>query len=443
MEVILTHDNSDFDGVASAVAATKLYPAAQVVLGRRLGRDLEPFISLHKLRFPIVAAAEVERDVSAVQRVILVDVRRAGRLGHVPRLRDHMLAQPGRPEVHAWDHHPAAPDDVPAQFAHIERIGSATTLLVEEIKRRCLDVDVAEATLFMLGIHVDTGSLRYSGTTSRDAAAVAWLLDSGARLAVVNRFIDPPFSAGQQRALSTLLASMSVRRVAHARIAVAALPADCAVPGLDRVTSKALQLEDADALIAAYAVSNGAVQIVARSRAASVDVGCALAAVGGGGHAAAGAGVMPDTDAQTALEAVLAALSAQQPTPALVEQLMSSPVHSVTADVSVASLADALARWRHTGAPVVRDAELVGILSQQDVANAVRRGKQHEPVARHMSHPVATVEAGTTLDEALARMVAANVGRLPVMREGRMIGIVTRSDVLDYLYAAPLDSDPR
>lgn len=440
MDVVVTHDASDFDALASAVAAVKLYPEAHVVLGS-LGRGVREFLSLHKDRYPSVAAREL--DAKAVLRAVVVDVRRAGRLGHVAGLRDRMVARDPDLDVHVWDHHAAAPDDVPARFERVEPVGSATTLLLEEIRARGIPVDATEATLFALGIHVDTGSLRYSSTTARDAAALAFLLDRGARLAVVNRYAEPPFTDGQQRALAAVLGNLRVEPVEGARIGVAIVPEGHGVDGLDEVTSEALALEDVHALFACFALRRGRLQIVARSRAAWLDVGAALRAVGGGGHATAGAATIRSDDAGAVIEALLATLRARAPRPTRVRDVMSSPVHSVAPSEPIATLAESLARWAHTGAPVVEDGTLVGIISRRDVDAAVAKGRALDPVARHMSRRVHTTDEDALLDDAIGRMASADVGRLPVMRNDRVVGIVTRRDVLAVLYGAQAERVPR
>jgi tRNA nucleotidyltransferase (CCA-adding enzyme) len=113
---------------------------------------------------------------------------------------------------------------------------------------------------------------------------------------------------------------------------------------------------------------------------------------------------------------------------------MSSPVHSVAPSVLVGTLGESLASWGHTGAPVLRDGKLVGIVSRRDVEAALSKGREQDPVARHMSAPVRTTEEDELLDDALARMVSADVGRLPVIRGERLVGIITRQDVLGVLY---------
>jgi tRNA nucleotidyltransferase (CCA-adding enzyme) len=435
VEIIVTHDVLDFDAFASAVAALKLYPGARVVLGTKLGSDVREFLALHKDRYPTLSA----RDLVAgpVRRAVIVDVRRASRLAHVPELRDRILARDPELEVHVWDHHGAAADDVPAQVECIEPVGSATTLLVEAIQQRGAPVDPMEATLVALGIYVDTGSLRYAATTARDAAALAWLLARGARLAVINRYANPPFSDAQLRALTAVLGALRVERIGGARVAVAIVPPGYATAGLDQVTSEALALEDVHALFACFPVRDGRLQVVARSRAAWIDVGQALRSVGGGGHATAAAATMRSADVPAAVESLLAALRAHPPQPTLVRDVMSSPVHSVAPVELISALHTSLCDWQHTGAPVVTAGKLVGIVSRRDVEAALAKGRGEDRVARHMSNPVHTTVEDALLEDALTRMATSDVGRLPVLREGRLVGIVTRRDVLAVLYAAP------
>ncbi|MCA9660709.1 MAG: hypothetical protein KC486_20375, partial [Myxococcales bacterium] len=76
--IIVSHAFTDFDGFAAMVAAQLLDPTATLVLPRSLGRDLRHFLALHKDRFVAVDRGDV--DPAAVERVVIVDVRRASRL---------------------------------------------------------------------------------------------------------------------------------------------------------------------------------------------------------------------------------------------------------------------------------------------------------------------------------------------------------------------------
>lgn len=443
MELIVTHDIADFDAVASAVAALHLYPSAQVVLARRLGRDVAAFLALHKDRLPTLSAAEADAQAKHVRKLILVDVRRLSRLGHLPRVRAR-LREAGCPiEVHVWDHHRATADDVRADFERVEPVGSATTLLVEELQRRGVELDVVEATLLALGVHVDTGSLRYSGTTARDAQALSWLLSRGAKLSVISRYLRPAFSRGQLRALSALIGALRIERIKGARVGLAGLPYGYVVDGLDEVTSEALALEDLHALFAAFEVRDGAVQVIGRAREAWPDIGVVMRDLGGGGHATAGSAVVRASTAQQVLSRIEGEIAAADTRPDSVYQLMSSPVHSVAPHSRVAELASWLSRWGHSGAPVMQEGRLLGIVSHKDVERALRAERTDDPVSRIMSRPVVTTTPETTLDEALSLMAAKDVGRLPVVRHKHVIGIVTRSDLITALYGEAVPTRSR
>ena len=74
MEVILTHENADFDAVASLLGASKLFPAAVPVLPRRVNRNGRAFIALYGAELPFVEVGELPRR-RKITRAILVDTQ--------------------------------------------------------------------------------------------------------------------------------------------------------------------------------------------------------------------------------------------------------------------------------------------------------------------------------------------------------------------------------
>ena len=105
-----------------------------------------------------------------------------------------------------------------------------------------------------------------------------------------------------------------------------------------------------------------------------------------------------------------------------------------------------LARCRHL--PVVDEAgTLVGILSDRDCRLAhlspatLRESWQDEavleqtPVEAFMSHEVLTIESSATVGKAALLLLNNRINALPVMKEGRLIGMVTSSDLLKALIA--------
>lgn len=432
-EIIVAHDVADFDAVAASVAASRLYPQAVVVRRRLEAPTVHAFLALHRERFPFVNHFDV--DQSAVERWVIVDVRRSSRLEDFDVLLGRH-ADPGDPlEVHVYDHHAAEHDDLHGTFERVEPVGAVTTLLVERIAEANLEVDPLEVTLYALGIYTDTGSLSYAGTTPRDVRAAAWLLERGASLAMLNRYLRPTLSDRQREVLAHVLGNVETHRVGSVEVGVSIVSMKKAIGGLALVTSEACKLGQASALFAIYAIADKKVQIVARTRRSVLDVAQALSRLGGGGHGDAASATVKDVSPRDVRDSILEALRANPPHPRTVRELMSSPVRTVDADVTLGDIGRSLREWRHTGVPVMKNGRLAGILSRRDVERASEAQKLHLPCSSHMSSPVKTIGPEASLDDAMTLMTSKGLGRLPVVSEdGAMIGIVSRSDILRALY---------
>jgi tRNA nucleotidyltransferase (CCA-adding enzyme) len=431
--IITTHDVADFDAVASSFAARRLYPQAQVLRRRLYGTSERAFLTLHKDRFSALPFEQVDQD--GVAGWIVVDVRRRSRLTDFARLLQRVDAGDPKLEVHVWDHHASSEDDLRGHVEHVEPIGAATTLLVEAMRARSMTVDPIEATLFALGIHADTGSLTYATTTPRDAEALAWLMGSGAKVSMLDRYLRPALDPAQQSVLIDLLGGIEEHPIAGIDVAISTVTMEETIGGLSVVTSQACAVGRAEAFFGLFVLGERGVQVVGRSNRSVLDVGAVMRELGGGGHAEAGSARIRDQSIGEVKERLLAALSSIPPRPRTVRELMSSPVHAVQHDESLADIAERLAAWHHTGAPVVRDGKLVGVLSRRDIERAAAAGRERLPASGWMSAPPRTIDPNASLDEALALMTRHDVGRLPVVDGEEIVGIVSRTDVLAALYA--------
>ncbi len=436
MELIVTHDLTDFDGFASAVAARKLYPGATIGLGRRLSPALRDYLAIHSDRFDAKRFSEI--DQTRVSKLIVVDVRRANRLKAFEVLSKRIAERDPTLEIHVYDHHSTGDDDLVATMEVVEPVGSATTLLVERIKQAGIPVDVEEATLFALGIYADTGSLKYPGTSGRDARAVGWLLDQGGNLKTLNRYLRPAYGPEERRILTLLLSSVEMMRFGGIDVGFANVAVDRSASGLGELTSHATEFNDCAALFALYTIREKHVQVVARSRSRAIDASALLRPFGGGGHASAAAAFVKGGNADELRAAIVDALNRNPPSPRRVEDVMSRPVRTVPPDLALLELKHSLPSWRHSGVPVVRDGQLIGIISRRDVERAERAGRLHLPVASCMSQHVKTTTPDTPLEVALNEMEQSGVGRLPVMRDGSVVGMLARSDLREIVLYGPM-----
>ena len=436
VEVVAGHEGMDFDCLAAAVGVARLRPGATLGLGRAMDRGVREYWALHKDRFPTVLVDRI--DPSRVSHLTVVDVRDRSRLRHL----EPILEQVDRGdaiELCVYDHHPATRNDLVGAREHVEPVGAVTTLLVEEIRHRDLGIDATDATLFALGIYADTAALTLGSTTPRDVRAVAWLLERGASLAVVDRYLSPPFSPKQRGALELLLREARTIEIGGLPIGIAILRHERHVEGLAEVVSQARRLGSHAALFALSAVGDKKVEVIARASSPLIDVGRALRSIGGGGHRGAGSAVVKRGDPEALAARLLDELRSHPPEPRVVAEVMSTPVREVAPELPLAELAQRLDAWGHHGAPVVRDGALCGVISRRDLERARDAGRSTLPVSSHMSGHVITTTPDAPVEAALALMVEHDVGRLPVLRDGALVGIVTRSDLLAVLYS---DSDP-
>ncbi len=110
-------------------------------------------------------------------------------------------------------------------------------------------------------------------------------------------------------------------------------------------------------------------------------------------------------------------------------QIMSSPVETVPLGASVASAREQMRRHRIHHVLVMDGEAIAGVVSSRDLAAAA----SDEAVAEHMSPIVVVAEARDTVRETANRLRGRGVGCLPVVEGGRLVGIVTISDLLGLL----------
>ena len=204
--------------------------------------------------------------------------------------------------------------------------------------------------------------------------------------------------------------------------------------GLADVTTEAFRILPYQALFCVFHLPNDKTHVIGRAQIDMVPVGEILQEVGGGGHDGAGSAVVRGLSLGEVVSRVRAAVDRRCREPRFVRDLMSSPVRTVAPDMPLSELAHSLQEWGHMGAPVVKNGKLVGMISRRDVERAKREGRDSLSISSCMAHRVQSIGSGASLTEALEQMQAHNIGRLPVLDGPRIVGILSREDVLGYLY---------
>ncbi|UIE37269.1 CBS domain-containing protein [Leptodesmis sichuanensis] len=436
MDLILCHTTADFDTLGAAVGLARLHPGARIVLTGGGHPAVRQFLAFHRDEYPLIERRSVNPE--KVRSLIIVDTQLRSRLGKGAEWLD--LPQV---EVEIYDHHADVDSDIAAKVRHVEPVGAVTTMVVERLQEQGIIPTPIEATVMALGIHVDTGSLTFGHSTARDARALAWLMEQGASLRVIGEYTDPGLSTALQQLLSVALDRLQTETVQGHTIAWVLLDLDGFTPGLSGLTSRLMEVTDVDALLLAAQYTrkpteeeeDGSVSLIGRSRIEGTDLNELFKPIGGGGHPRAAAANLHHVDAAEVLEELVSQFKAQIPHPPTARELMSSPVRTIRPETTIDEAQRILLRYGHSGLSVVDEAgTLVGVISRRDLDIALHHGFSHAPVKGYMTTNLKTIAPETPLPDIEAIMVTYDVGRLPVLDRGQLVGIVTRTDVLRQLH---------
>jgi len=142
----------------------------------------------------------------------------------------------------------------------------------------------------------------------------------------------------------------------------------------------------------------------------------------------------------------------------LVRNWMKRPVHSVKPKESALHARSLLEKYRINQLPVLVNGELVGIVTDRDLRDvfpsvfesaAAKSGERHEwpdpekvTVEAIMTANVATVAPSDHVVDAARLMRRDRIGAVPVVEQGQVVGILTRSDLLDALVTVAADAEP-
>lgn len=424
--VILTHEHTDFDALASMLAAGRLYPHATPVLPRQMNRNLEAFLADYAEMLPFVRLEDLPK--RRIDQVILVDSQSVQPIrGMSPQTAIQII-----------DHHPLARELPPGWSFTGEVVGATSTLLVERMAEQGVAVTPLEATLLTLGIYEDTGALVYPTTTPRDMRAAAWLLERGANLLVVDKFLNHPLTDEQRDLYQQLAENSQPYQFNDHSVIIASARVSRPVGEVSTLAHKLRDLYEPDALFILVEMGDY-IQMVARSSSEAVDVGKIAAAFGGGGHSRAAAALVRDTPLWGVYEALVYHLQNAIRPSVTVGQIMSYGAPQTLAPTdTIAVAADRVRRYGFEGFPVLQDGRIVGMLNRREIDRAVHHGLDKHTVSRYMRPGEVFVTPDDSVSELRKVMTEHDWGQVPVLDPdtGALLGIVTRTDLIKQ-WAAP------
>lgn len=428
MLIATTHKNTDFDALASVIGATLLYPGCIGVVPKMTNKNVEQFLSTHKTAFDLVLPGEIDHE--KVTKLIVVDTDQWHRLDRMDKLRKKENL-----EIDLWDHHMTGKGDITPTWELREHIGSTVTLLVREMKKRGTQLTPLDSTVMLIGLYEDTGHLSFPSTTSEDASAAAFLLENKADLNVANFFLNPPYEETQKEILFEMMKATEKKVINGHPVGFNCVTLDKKVPNLAAVVSMYRKIVNVDALFVIFS-SGDTNTVIGRSGVENIHVGEAMLALGGGGHAGAGSATVKTKDYSTEVikDTISNVLSASSSETASISDIMSFPVVSVPPTTTMQEIQSVMSREKIRGILVTEDDEILGIIVLWDLKRVKKERQWQSPVKAFMARDVITITPATSPTMAARLMIERDVGYLPVVQEKKVIGIVTRTDILTYYY---------
>lgn len=423
MDLIVAHNNADFDAFGSLVAAKKLYPNSKLLLPGSQERSVREFLSLVKDKIHI--EREKSCDLSGIKRLVIVDTRHKTRIGSAAGLLEDASV-----EIHIYDHHPRTPYDIKADKDIFQEVGATVSILVDILRtKRGAKITPLEATILLLAIYEETGSLTYRTTTRLDVDIVSFLLSRGASLSAVSSYLNRKLTEQELACLTALISATKIVTVNGVNVAVAVGTARGFIGELGAIVRKLQDVENFPVLFAFFKIGDK-IRVMARSRLKEVNVNNILKHFGGGGHASAASAKVEKIGLAVFEKKLMDILRSNIKMKILAVDRMSSPVKVISSDKTIREAKKILAKLCIKGAPVMEGKKLIGMITSGDVRKAERRGYGHVSVKGYMSRNVITTKPDVPIHAIQKVLFEKRIGRLPVMKNNKPVGIITRTDVL-------------
>ncbi|MFV2073019.1 MAG: CBS domain-containing protein [Thermoanaerobaculales bacterium] len=428
MRIITTHLAADFDAFAAAVCAVRLYPESRVVFPGSQEAAVRRFLSEAELSFPELKLRRVR--AGTIDHAVVVDTRSPARLGEVYDL----IKRDGCP-ITVIDHHLGDEDGLePAEI--IERpVGSTCTIVAELFRERGIQPTAEEASLLLMGIYEDTGGLSYRETTPEDMRVSAWLLDQGAMLEWVRRWVLKALQPEQLLLLNRMVEATEELMLEEVPVALAMVEVDRYHEEAAFVVHRWIEIFEI-AVGAVMLVRPPNVNLILRSRLPGLHMGRVAQRFGGGGHATAASARITGAMPVEVREQLMQVLAEEMPEPARALDIAARTIFTVDDSTTVDDSKERINQLRVNALPV-RSADsdaLVGMVTRQILDRALSHGMGERPVRTVMQPDIPTVPAATPLADLCDLFLERSYRFVVVEEEERPAGIITRMELFRRLF---------
>ncbi len=343
-------------------------------------------------------------------------------------------------EIHVYDHHPPSPEDLHGSLEVISEVGATVTLLLDVLQKGGIEITPDEATVMMLGIYEDTGNLTFPSTKEEDFKAAGYLVRKGANLSVLSNVITKELTAEQIFLLNDLIQSATRYSFHGIDVVIAQASVDRYVGDIAVLVHKLKDMENLDVLFVLVRMEDR-IYMIGRSRLEEVNVSEIAGEFGGGGHPTAASATVKGITLVEAHDRLIKTLKEMVRPKRVARDVMVYPVKTIELERTLEEAGEIMARYNLNILPVLQDGKVMGLISKQVVERAVHHGLKEALVKEYMTTEFSVVPPETPFSRVQAIIIGQTQSLLPVVEKDRLVGTISLGDVMRILQEDMMKSE--
>ena len=430
MKIIIGHTNSDLDCIGSIVLAKYLYPDAIPVKSQILQNSTRKVLNLFEHHLNMLNPKDLRNKI--IDKIIIVDTKERKRVKEYFKYLNYFSG-----EIEIWDHHINEKCDFDNAILHDMGIGANVTNIGLELIKKGIKLNNDDATIALAGIFADTGNFTHINVKKEDLIVAAYLVENGASIRMASEFTRSLQGIEQKSLFHELINSLTYKNYQGHFIIFTYLEFEKQRGGLADVLEQIHEIENPDATFGIfYFKKEKSTLIIGRSKKEAINVREILKNFNGGGHDLAASAYIKNTEGEKILSSLEKILSKGIIPAITANDIMTKEVRCINKSWSLLEASLFLEKYDHTGAPVIdNENNLVGFLTLRDIMKGRKANNIKAPVSAYMRTKVIHAKRDITVRNIGKLFNENNIGHLPIVDEkNRVIGIVTRSDLINLLH---------
>ncbi|MCL1833380.1 MAG: CBS domain-containing protein [Leptospirales bacterium] len=428
MKIIIGHTNMDLDCIGSIVLMKYLYPDHIPVSSRLINPAAKNLVNLYHYHLGFKPIDELKGE--SVEQAIIVDTRSASRVKEYFDLIKNEVK-----DIIIYDHHSADSCDFNEAKIYEGNFGSNTTMIGLELLKKDISISNKDATIALTGIYADTGNFTHDNICEDDFRVASYLLKYQADIKLVNNFLKTLREDYQLSLFHKIMNTLVWQTINGHQIIFSYYSMEKQAAGLAAVIEEIFNIENPDAIFGVFHFEKpGDTVIIGRSSKSIIDLMDILAPLGGGGHSKAASALIKNSKGKDIFMNLIETLNTRLQYAATAKNIMTKDVITIKEAWYLKEASLYFEEMDISGAPVINEnGKLCGMLTLRDIMKGRKNNQMSAPVKAYMKTKLITCNPDATIREIENMMFINSIGHLPITDGDGIIGIITRSDLLQYL----------